>query len=88
MIVSERERDVMNLVCNGWSNTRIGRVLSISGYTVKFHLNNILERNDLINRTHAAVTWTRATILGGIVVLPDGRRRLLAAPPVEDVVAS
>jgi NarL family two-component system response regulator LiaR len=57
--LTERERDVIALLAEGWSNKQIARELSISETTVKGHVANILGKLELVDRTQAAVYAVR-----------------------------
>jgi ATP/maltotriose-dependent transcriptional regulator MalT len=57
--LSQREREVLELVSEGFTNVEIGRRLFISAKTVKTHLQHIYEKLDVNSRT-AAVTKARA----------------------------
>ncbi|MBU2547850.1 MAG: response regulator transcription factor [Proteobacteria bacterium] len=50
-----REEEVLQLVSLGLTNAEIGQVLELSPHTVKTHLDNILNKLGLYNRTQAAV---------------------------------
>jgi DNA-binding NarL/FixJ family response regulator len=50
-----REREIANLVCDGLSNKEIARKLTISEGTVKVHLHRIYEKLVIRNRTMLAV---------------------------------
>ena len=52
--LTDREREVLELVMEGLSNRDIGVRLSITESTVKRHLHNILEKLHLDNRVQAA----------------------------------
>lgn len=58
-----REREVVQLVAEGRSNDSIARRLGISPHTVKFHVNNVLERVGAANHTHLAALL----VLAGVV---------------------
>jgi Response regulator containing a CheY-like receiver domain and an HTH DNA-binding domain len=58
--LSERQRDVLELLAAGESNKEIGRNLNISAATVKAHLEALFRRLDVKNRTQAAMYYTRA----------------------------
>lgn len=58
-VLTERERDVIALLAEGWSNKQIARELSISETTVKGHVANILGKLELADRTQAAVYAVR-----------------------------
>jgi NarL family two-component system response regulator LiaR len=53
--LSEREREVLALMAEGFSNQLIGEKLSISEKTVKTHVSNILAKLGVADRTQAAV---------------------------------
>ena len=53
--LSEREREVLNLLADGLSNQEIAEVLVISERTVRNHVGNILGKLHLANRTQAAL---------------------------------
>lgn len=52
--LSLRERQVLALLGQGWSNESIGSVLYISPHTVRTHVQNILEKLDIHSRLEAA----------------------------------
>ena len=61
--LSQRERQVLDLLAAGSSNRQIGASLSISEATVKCHVSNILMRLDAVDRTQAVI----AAIQRGLV---------------------
>jgi DNA-binding NarL/FixJ family response regulator len=54
--LTNREREVLNLIVSGKSNKDIGFELSISEATVKTHINSILSKLGVSDRTQAATT--------------------------------
>ena len=64
--LSSREVEVLELIANGFSNKEIGRALGITEATVKWHVNLILNRLDVADRTEAIV----AALQRGIIHLP------------------
>ena len=73
--ITDRERDVLQLLVEGATNRDISRLLSITENTVKVHLRNILDKLHLRNRQQAAAF----AISSGLVTLPrsgeHGHRR-------------
>jgi len=59
--LTPREREVLRLVAQGRTNQEIGRELTLSVSTVKTHLEHIIAKLGVSDRTHAAV---RAAQLG------------------------
>ena len=53
-VLSPREGEVLQLVAKGATNKEIGESLFISENTVKTHLQNIMEKLHLVNRSQAA----------------------------------
>ena len=58
-LLSTREREVLRLVADGLSNTRIAVQLGLSEHTVKRHVANILLKLDLPSRAAAAALVAR-----------------------------
>jgi len=63
--LTARELEVLGLIVRGQSNKEIGGSLSISEATVKTHINSILSKMGVTDRTQAAT----AAIQRGIVHL-------------------
>lgn len=59
--ITTRERDVLSMIGQGYSNKRIARTLEISPETVKSHVKNIFSKLDVTARTEAV---SRAVSLG------------------------
>ena len=57
--ITDREREVLSLVAEGYSNKLIGGRLQISERTVKNHLTSIMTKLRASDRTHAVVTAVR-----------------------------
>jgi len=62
-VLSSRELEVLKLIVDGRSNKAIGDSLSITESTVKNHVNSILSKLNVRDRTHAATTALRRGIL-------------------------
>jgi two-component system nitrate/nitrite response regulator NarL len=58
--LTERERQIMHLVCEGWSNKEVGRELTLSEGTVKVHLHHIYQKLAIRNRTALAASAARS----------------------------
>jgi DNA-binding NarL/FixJ family response regulator len=56
--LTQREKEVLDLICAGHSNAAIGRRLLVTEKTVKNHLNHIFTKLGATNRTEAAMRWT------------------------------
>ena len=54
--LTNRELEVLKLLSNGKSNQQIGSILQITEGTVKFHVNNILSKLGVSDRTQAVIT--------------------------------
>ncbi|HMF78705.1 MAG TPA: response regulator transcription factor [Bryobacteraceae bacterium] len=53
--LSNRELEILGLIVKGMSNRRIGETLGIAEATVKWHINLILSRLNVTDRTQAAI---------------------------------
>ncbi len=49
--LTKRELEVVKLICNGLPNKEISKLLSISEYTVKDHIKNIMEKMNVSSRS-------------------------------------
>lgn len=61
--LTRREIEVLRLIAQGLSNKRIGRALSLSEFTVKRHVGNILTKLDLPTRAAGASFAARRGLL-------------------------
>jgi DNA-binding NarL/FixJ family response regulator len=52
--LTKREREILQLVAEGYSNSRVARTLWVTEQTVKFHLSNVYRKLDVCNRTEAS----------------------------------
>ena len=57
--LTAREVEVFAHLAIGLADKEIGRVLGISGATVKVHAGRVYRKLGVRNRTEAAVQWTR-----------------------------
>jgi two-component system response regulator NreC len=54
--LTERERQVLQLMTHGWTNQRIGLSLGIAERTIRFHLRNIFDKLNFKTRGEA-IAW-------------------------------
>jgi two-component system nitrate/nitrite response regulator NarL len=75
-VLTQRERQVLELVARGDANKEIARALQISENTVKNHLRNILEKLHLQNRVQAVMYALREGLIAppGPPSPPSGER--------------
>jgi DNA-binding NarL/FixJ family response regulator len=64
--LTEREREILQLIAEGRTHNQIAASLFISARTVDVHRNNIMKKLDL----HDAASLVRYAIANGIVLLP------------------
>ncbi|MDC0721673.1 LuxR C-terminal-related transcriptional regulator [Nannocystis bainbridge] len=102
VVLSPRQREVLQLVARGLTNPEIGQVLGISGETVRTHVAAVLARLEVSNRTEAATVYlewsatteriARVLLRPAIAVLPlvaldaDPRAADIAAGISHDLV--
>lgn len=55
--LTKRETEILELVSEGYSNSRVARMLWVTEQTVKFHLSNIYRKLRVGNRTEATRWW-------------------------------
>ncbi|MEV6923195.1 response regulator transcription factor [Dactylosporangium sp. NPDC051485] len=56
--LTDREQDVMTLLCQGLSNAAIAHRLRLTEKTVKNHLNHVFAKLGVRSRTEAVIRWT------------------------------
>jgi DNA-binding NarL/FixJ family response regulator len=61
--LTKREREILQLAVEGYSNAQLARMLWVTEQTVKFHLSNVYRKLSVSNRTEAA-RWAQ---LNGLV---------------------
>ena len=61
--LTEREREVLELVSKGLSNREVGKTIGCSETTAKWHLKNIMQKLEVTDRTEA----TRVAVERGIL---------------------
>jgi DNA-binding CsgD family transcriptional regulator len=57
--LTRREREILNYVADGNTNTKIGRILGISEQTIKSHVSAILRKLNANDRAHAVAIAMR-----------------------------
>ena len=60
-LLTNREREVLQLVAEGMSNKVIALKLDLMEKTIKHHMTQILSKLQISNRTEAALAWRDAT---------------------------
>jgi DNA-binding NarL/FixJ family response regulator len=65
-ILTEREKEVLQLVAQGLSNKAIAEALTLSPGTVKVHVSNILGKLNVSSRTEASVLALRSSLIPSV----------------------
>ena len=68
--LTRREREILALVAEGYSNRELARMLWVTEQTVKFHLSNIYRKLDVANRTEASRWAHRNGLVGSATAAP------------------
>lgn len=55
MSITKREQEVLNYICEGYSDDEIAQTLYISVSTVKLHVHHLLKKLKLRDRTQLAI---------------------------------
>ena len=63
--LTARELQILELLAQGSTNKQIAGSLSISDNTVRHHVNNIMEKLQVTDRTEAVATALRNGVLSG-----------------------
>jgi DNA-binding NarL/FixJ family response regulator len=63
--LTARELQILELLAQGSTNKQIAGTLSISENTVRHHVNNIMEKLQVSDRTEAVATALRTGVLSG-----------------------
>jgi DNA-binding CsgD family transcriptional regulator len=56
-VLSTREREILRLVSEGKTNIDIAKILAISAFTVKNHMQRIIKKLNAANRTEAVSNY-------------------------------
>lgn len=78
-LLSEREKEILQLVAEGLTNREIAQKLSISHNTVKVHISNIFEKTGVSSRTEATLYAIQERIVdvpGGENAQPESKKTL------------
>jgi NarL family two-component system response regulator LiaR len=62
--LTDREREVLELIAHGFSNKRIARELGVAEKTVKTHVGHVLAKLGVADRTQAALHAVRSGLVG------------------------
>jgi two-component system, NarL family, response regulator len=65
--LTARELEILKMLSKGLTNKQIGHALGISDNTVKNHVNSIIEKLEVSDRTEAATT----AIQRGLITVED-----------------
>ncbi|NNC00957.1 response regulator transcription factor, partial [Corallococcus exiguus] len=72
--LTERERDILLLICRGQSDLEMGTTLNLSRNTIRNHVSS-LYRKIGVNRRGAAIIWARERGISGQDSIPSKVRR-------------
>ena len=61
--LTARELEILKMVVKGLTNKQIARVLKISSHTVRNHVNSVIEKLEVSDRTEAATTAIQRGII-------------------------
>ena len=86
VVLSEREKEILQLVARGLSNKEIARELFISVNTVKVHLRNVFGKLEVSSRTEATMVAVRQGWVAVGREAPEGKPPVLPSEPVEPLV--
>jgi two-component system, NarL family, nitrate/nitrite response regulator NarL len=63
-LITEREREIVQLVCQGLRNRDIAKMLNLTEGTVKVYLHNLYRKTGILNRTELAMRASELTRRG------------------------
>lgn len=61
--LTNREKEILNLVANGYLNKQIAKVINITEQTTKNHITNIFKKLEATNRTEAVIKAIKLGII-------------------------
>jgi DNA-binding NarL/FixJ family response regulator len=79
-VLTEREREVLGLICEGRSDIDMSKKLSLSQNTVRNHVAS-LYRKIGVNRRSAAIIWARERAITSELARPARQRKRLPELP-------
>jgi DNA-binding CsgD family transcriptional regulator/N-acetylneuraminic acid mutarotase len=85
--ISEREREILQLVANGATNQQIAHQLNISVNTVKVHLRNIFSKIGVVSRTEATLYAVRTGLIQ-VDTPPEAKPEQPSEQPPDQVVTA
>ncbi|MBW8183132.1 response regulator transcription factor [Shewanella nanhaiensis] len=56
---TKKEKEVLSLVCNGFSNEQVAHQLNVSINTIKMHMQNIYKKTNIRNRSHLLLAYNQ-----------------------------
>jgi len=62
-LLTEREREVLQLLAGGKSNKEVASVLNISPYTIETHRNNLMQKLNLHNTAEIVLYAVRKALI-------------------------
>lgn len=77
-VLSDREREVLGLICEGVSDAEMSKMLRLSPNTVRNHIAS-LYRKIGVNRRSAAIIWARERGITGLGMVVHRRQRARSA---------
>jgi DNA-binding CsgD family transcriptional regulator len=66
--LTPRERDCLRLTAQGYREADVARIIEIAPTTVRYHVDNVVEKLGASNRTHAVAIAAQLGLLGPISV--------------------
>ena len=61
--LTAREREILEMMAKGLTNKQIGTALEISANTARNHVNNVIEKLEVADRTEAVTTAIQQGLL-------------------------
>lgn len=80
-LLTVRERQVLGLICKGWTDAEMSKALKLSQNTIRNHVAS-LYRKIGVNRRSAAIIWARERAITSEVALGSPRCKRLSRQPL------